>query len=96
MGVIQKQPSLYTSNDTGFKAKYVEALRVHVVEPMRRDLLEMQAQLRAETSSLDLDGEIERALRVLDAEFERARNMRLSDHDVAAPVIGQAAGIAAR
>ena len=80
--MADQQQTPYTNSPDSLKTKYVEALRIHVLEPLRRDLLEMQAP--------------EQALRVLDAEFERAKNLRLSDYDVAAPVIGQAAEIAAR
>lgn len=85
----------YTNSPAGLKTKYMDALRVHVLEPMRRDLLEMQAQLRAEGRE-DETSRVERALRVMDAELERAKTLRLSDHDVAAPVIGQAAESTAR
>lgn len=90
MGVISKDPALspYSTNDAGFKAKYMDALEVHVIEPMRQELLEMQAQ--------QLDGEVDRALHVLEAELERARNLRLRDYDVPAPVVGQAAERVAR
>jgi len=109
--MADQQQTPYMNSAASLKAKYMEALRIHVMEPMRRDLLEMQAQLRAEVSSLDLDGgdlaaaklglenehsRIERVLHALDAELERARNLRLSDYDVAAPVVGQAAELAAR
>ena len=85
----------YTNSPAGLKAKTMDAFRVHVMEPMRRDLLEMQVQLRADGLE-DETSRVERALRVLDAELERAKNLRLSDSDVAAPVIGQAAELAAR
>lgn len=91
MGVVSKDPMMQLSpstNDAGIKGKYLNALQVHVVEPMRRELLEMQAQ--------QADGEVDRALRVLDAEIERAMNLRLSDYDVPAPVVGQAAERVAR
>lgn len=86
--MADQQQTPYTNSPASLKTKYVDALRVHVIEPLRQELLEMQAQ--------QVDGEVDRALSALDAEFERAKNLRLSDYDVAAPVIGQAAELAAR
>jgi hypothetical protein len=91
------QPNKSASAMTGLKAKYLEALEIHVLNPMRDDLVRMQAQLRSELSGLDLEEAedreiaaaglehelltIERVLRVLDSEYERAKTLRLSDYN---------------
>jgi|tagenome__1003787_1003787.scaffolds.fasta_scaffold17884432_1 hypothetical protein len=107
MALQQQQPDQpkAVSAMSGLKNRYLEALEVHVLNPMRHDLVQMQAQLRSELSRLDLEEAedreiaaaglehelltIERVLRVLDQEYERAKTLRLSDYN--APV-GATAG----
>jgi hypothetical protein len=99
MALQQQQPDQpkAVSAMAGLKGRYLEALEIHVLNPMRNDLARMQAQLRSELARLDLEEAedreiavaglehelltIERVLRVLDQEYERAKTLRLSDYN---------------
>jgi hypothetical protein len=70
------------------KAKYVEALRKSVVDPLRHDLAKRQESLRNEMRQLDAGGQAEaqkklerlgRLSNTLDTELARIQNLRLSD-----------------
>jgi len=107
VGIKPAQPanSLNLAGIADLKIKYVEPLREHVIEPLRADLVRMQAQLRGEISGADLAAttkaeheiqQIDRALRVLELELERAMTLRLSDFDVPAGVVAPATELTAR
>ena len=105
----QQAPQKPANPVSSLKMKYIGALQSHVINPLRDDLLRMQAQLRGELAQLDLEEaedreiaqagleheilRIDRVLHVLDLELERLQTLRLSDYNLPGGVAAGAAGL---
>ena len=109
MATIESDNPKVASSLSALKAKYIEAFQVHVLNPLRDDLVRMQARLRSELSLAEseesedreivvagLEHEvlrIERVLRVLEMELERMKTLRLSDYDVTVGGAAESSGL---